>query len=126
MQNDTVADIPDADTWYGKIGLRSRFSALGHTVFYGEYMDSDGTNSNVGISDTLGGVAVAGNGTLDIDSMQLWGAGIVQEVDAAAMSVWVKYRHMSLDTTVNTAADPGLGTSVEDFQYVGVGGLINF
>ncbi len=63
------------------------------------------------------------NGTVDIDDMQLWGGGIVQEVDAAAMSVWVKYRHMSLDTTVERLV-PGM--AVEDFQYVGVGGLINF
>ncbi len=27
------------ETWYGKIGWRSRWSALGHTVFYGEYLN---------------------------------------------------------------------------------------
>ena len=31
------------ETWYGKLGLRSRFSALGHTVFYGEYLNADGS-----------------------------------------------------------------------------------
>ena len=29
-----------SETWYGKVGLRSRFSALGHTVFYGEYLNA--------------------------------------------------------------------------------------
>jgi hypothetical protein len=38
------------------------------------------------------------------------------------MSVWVKYRHLSADTTTTIGAPVG----VEDFQYVGVGGLINF
>ena len=51
------------------------------------------------------------------NELELWGAGIVQEVDAAAMSVWVKYRH--LEATIP-------GTPTDDFQYVGVGGLINF
>jgi hypothetical protein len=37
------------------------------------------------------------------------------------MSVWVKYRNQSVDVSDNTS---GLG--VEDFDYVGVGGLINF
>ena len=46
MQNDTVADLADSETWYGKIGLRSRFSALGHTVFYGEYLNADGNGSD--------------------------------------------------------------------------------
>jgi hypothetical protein len=49
----------------------------------------------------------------------------VQEVDAAAMSVWVKYRHIEID--VGNALNPAAaGLGLEDFDYVGVGGLINF
>ena len=40
MQNDTESAYTAVETtWYGKVGLRSRFSALGHTVFYGEYLN---------------------------------------------------------------------------------------
>jgi hypothetical protein len=42
----------------------------------------------------------------------------VQEIDAAAMSVWLKYRNLSYDDNSGEAYD--------DFQYVGFGGLINF
>ncbi len=56
MQNDTDGDIrQDADTWYGKVGLRSRFSALGHTVFYGEYLNADGDVATTSDDDGLTG-----------------------------------------------------------------------
>ena len=58
-------------------------------------------------------------------SSNVWGLGVVQEVDAAAMSVWIKYRNASADTTTFDALRR-FGIGVEDFQYVGVGGLINF
>lgn len=64
------------------------------------------------------------------DETEVWGVGLVQEVDAAAMSVWVKYRHMSYSDNALTDNLRGPGGNVavgyEDFQYVGVGGLINF
>jgi hypothetical protein len=119
MNYDTGAGY-DAETWYGKIGLRSRFSALGHTVFYGEYLNADG-QGNVEILDAND----LGTGDfVNIGTMEVWGGGIVQEIDAAAMSVWVKYRHLSLDATNDPTNTINVG--VEDFQYVGVGGLINF
>ena len=33
----------------------------------------------------------------------LWGLGVVQEIDAAAMSVWLSYRHIEGDTTIALA-----------------------
>jgi len=102
----------DSQTWYGKVGLRTRFSALGHTVFYGEYENVDA--SGEAFTDPT-------QADLNVTGLELWGAGIVQEIDAAAMSVWVKYRHLEAD-----ANDDGLAIATDDFQYVGVGGLINF
>jgi predicted porin len=103
---DTNAAGTDADTWYGKIGVRTRLSSLGHTVFYGEYLNGqDGGTAQFGTNSEL----------------EVWGAGIVQEVDAAAMSVWLKYRNLS------ATGDAAVGAlAVEDFNYVGVGALINF
>jgi hypothetical protein len=106
----------DADTWYGKIGLRTKWNHLGATVFYGEYLNADGQGV-VDVLDVAGDVT----GSLSIDEVEVWGLGVVQEIDAAAMSVWVKYRNQSVDVSGNTT-DVG----VEDFDYVGIGGLINF
>ncbi|WP_072373696.1 porin [Hyphomicrobium sp. NDB2Meth4] len=94
----------DSDTYYVKAGLRERWTPLGHTVLYGEYENNEasGAFANIG-SDT---------------EFNLWGLGVVQEIDAAAMSLWVSYRH--LDYSNDTA------TSYEDFQYIKAGALINF
>jgi predicted porin len=85
------------DFFYVKLGLRERWTPLGHTVLYGEYenFDNDAADAEV----------------------DLWGAGIVQEIDAAAMSVWLTYRHLEGDVA---------GVDVDEFQYVKAGALINF
>jgi hypothetical protein len=49
----------------------------------------------------------------------------VQGIDAAAMSLWLSYRHLSFSNNIpanNTAAVGGL----EGFQYVKLGSLIDF
>ncbi len=69
-------------------------------MFYGEYLNGQDGGFNAG------------------SELEVWGGGIVQEIDAAAMSLWVKYRNQSYEDSVET--------DVEDFNYVGVGGLINF
>ena len=117
MENETVPGIADNDTWYGKVGVRTRFSSLGHTVFYGEYLNADG---GFEYDSDLGGA----NDTR-VDELEVWGVGIVQEIDAAAMSVWVKYRNLSADTQATNEEVDG-NRSIEDYNYVGVGGLINF
>jgi hypothetical protein len=101
----------DQQTWYGKAGIRQRWNPLGHTVLYGEYENGhDGSE-----------LCSATPGCTHSD-VQLWGGGVVQEIDAAAMSVWVKYRNLSYDDSVNKG--PVLG--INDFNYVGMGALINF
>ena len=62
-QYDTTAG--GSETWYGKVGLRSRFSALGHTVFYGEYQQVDATAQRSrprSLEPAGANTAVAGNG----------------------------------------------------------------
>jgi len=94
--------------WYIKSGLRRRWHPLGHTVLYGEYMRTE--------RDLFNGVI------LDSE-VDLWGAGVVQEIDAAAMSMWLTYRHLSGHSNED---GPGTRVTLEDFQYVKFGALINF
>ncbi len=93
----------EAQTYYIKAGLRKRFNPLGHTVFYGEY--ENGQTEAAGV---------------DLTEGELWGLGVVQEIDAAAMSMWLTYRH------VEPEFENGLGPDLEDFDYVKFGALINF
>jgi predicted porin len=106
----------DIDTHYVKAGLRTKLNALGATVFYGEYL-----NGQDGFA--VGNLPIAAISGLGVSSeLEVWGLGVVQEIDAAAMSVWLKYRNQSLDLSVT-----GLGTAeFDDFDYVGLGALINF
>jgi predicted porin len=120
------------ETYYFKGGLRTKFNHLGATVFYGEYLrGNDGGVASIGgfgqPDDEVTAVSSANGYSTDLD---VWGLGVVQEIDAAAMSVWVKYRNLSVDAS--GIATTGLGAfdtgaiDFEDFNYVGVGALINF
>lgn len=99
------------ETWYFKGGIRQKINTLGHTVVYGEYMMVDKPEELQALVDAD---AIGTQG--DVEAT-MYGAGVVQEIDAAAMSVWLKYRHYELDM-------PGFAT--DDADFVGFGGLINF
>ena len=93
----------ESDTYYIKGGLRQRWTPLGHTVLYGEYMNVE--------SDFENGV----NRELD-----QFGLGVVQEVDAAAMSLWLSYKHFEFDS------NEAINSDLEDFDLIKCGALINF
>ena len=109
LESDTR--VGEGETWYVKAGLRTRFNSLGHTVFYGEYLNNDAD-----------GFLAAGTDAT-ASELDVWGLGVVQEIDAAAMSVWLKYRNLSLDSNSDEDNEAG---GYEDFNYVGVGAIINF
>jgi predicted porin len=103
----------ESETYYVKAGLRERWVPLGHTVLYGEY-ENNQADGNAFVQSNLTG----GNAGIRSSDFDLWGLGVVQEIDAAAMSLWVSYRHIEYDD--NSTND------YEDFQYIKAGALINF
>lgn len=100
---------PDTHQWYVKGGIRRQWVSLGHTVLYGEYGE---------YIDQLSPAALAAGATSS--EFSRWGLGAVQEIDAASMSIWLKYREHSADIT---GIAPG---GIDDFRYVSTGALINF
>ena len=100
---------PDTHQWYVKGGVRRQWTSLGHTIVYGEFAE---------YFDQLSPAALAAGATSS--EFTRWGFGAVQEIDAASMSLWVKYRQHQADIT-----GAGLG-DIEDFRYVSTGALINF
>jgi predicted porin len=100
---------PDTHQWYVKGGIRRKWLALGHSVLYGEYGQ---------YIDQLGPTALAAGATSS--EFARWGLGAVQEIDAASMSIWLKYREHTAEVT---GIAPG---GVDDFRYVSTGALINF
>lgn len=118
---------PDGENWYIKAGIRQKWAPYGHTVLFGEYGEND--------DKFTAGMYDAG---VNASNLTQYGAGIVQEIDAAAMSVWLVWRHYEADITCNDAsaiagaacADLGLASSsnqnIEDFDVIKFGALIPF
>jgi len=118
--DENLAGVASNETYYIKGGIRQRWNPLGHTVLYGEYLraENNGTVAFAAGADPL----VDDPSFLGKSNVKVWGLGVVQEIDAAAMSIWVKYRHMDADLN-----DVDAGNIPTDaFQYVGMGALINF
>jgi hypothetical protein len=101
---------PDSDHWYVKAGIRQKWTALGATIVYGDYAE---------YNDQLGPGALKAGATSS--TLQRYGAGIAQEIDAAAMVVYLKYQYLSADVT----GAPTLA-NLEDADFVSAGALINF
>ena len=100
---------PNSRQWYVKTGIRKQWTPLGHTVLYGEggqYLDQIGPAAlNFGITSS---------------DFSYWGLGAVQEIDSAAMSIWLKYRKHQAEVS---GEDIG---KLDDIDFVAVGSIINF
>jgi hypothetical protein len=103
----------DGEHWYVKAGIRQKYTTLGHTIVYGDYAE---------YLDQLGPVALSLNVT--DSTFQRFGGGIAQELDGAAMTVYLKYQHYELDVS-GPALNPAV-TDLDDADFISVGGIINF
>ncbi|MGE0061402.1 MAG: porin [Xanthobacteraceae bacterium] len=101
---------PDGEHWYAKAGIRGKWTPLGATVIYGDFGR---------YGDQLGPAALV----LGITSSELdqFGGGVVQELDAASMSIWLKYREQSAEI-----AGPGAIGRIDDLRTVSTGALFSF
>ncbi|KUO60951.1 MAG: hypothetical protein APF80_02780 [Alphaproteobacteria bacterium BRH_c36] len=128
--NDTTASVrgagqtnPDGEMWYIKAGLKGQWTSLGGTTIYGEYGRHDDSFT--------AGMYDAG---VNASELEQYGIGIVQNIDAAAMQMWLSWRHYEGDVTcanqvAGSCAGLGLGTgsnSLEEFDLVKFGALIAF
>lgn len=80
-----------------KGGIKQKWNSLGSTAFYGEYIHAE---------------------TDDTGEGEIWGLGVVQKVDAAAMEIYAGYRHYEAD--LNDI------TPTKDFQTFVLGSRIKF
>ena len=102
---------PETQAYYAKVGIRlNPWAALGHTVPYGEYLRGDD------------GALVNFNGVQQVvkgSKAEYWGFGVVQEIDAAALSMWLRYRQHEVDL-------PGTGIRTDDIKTVVFGSFMAF
>ena len=102
---------PEGETYYFKGGIRQKWNALGHSVLYGEYGNDDDKFTAQAFQAGVSG-----------SELERYGIGIVQEIDAAAMSIWLAYRHYEPEVRGAGGAD----LQAQDFDLVKFGALISF
>ncbi len=92
-RSDASATTRNPNFWYIKGGVNNRFFALGNTALYGEYGRYNNMNAMWAAT---------------TNSVQVWGVGIVQNIDAAAMQLYLGYRNydnnVAGDTNMHTIA----------------------
>jgi hypothetical protein len=81
---------PSLHYLYTASGFRQRYSSLGETSIYGEWARVD---------DAITGLDEAGHREVTDSQLEMVGAAVVQNIDAAAMDVYAGFRHFSFETT---------------------------
>lgn len=107
-------ELDNNDAFYLKGGIIKKWFPLGNTVPYVEYQQSN---------DMLDFFSLQAGATGS--KLERYGVGVVQEIDAAAMSIWLAYKHYDGEID-GSAACTTLCGKLDDFQRVEFGGVIGF
>jgi predicted porin len=102
-------DPDDTYGWHLQGGIKQRWNSLGKTTLWGGY-----TEINNGYARATTAQIAAGTDT-ELSKVQL---GLIQEIDAAAMHLYITYEHQEFDIS-NQAA-------IDDIDMVLMGGVIKF
>ncbi len=121
--NGTAAFVRDTkdQQWFLGAGIVTKLNSLGNSTFSVGYGQSD--EGYVGNATALAGLGlpVSGveGGSADTEH---WSIGFQQDIDAAAMQLYISYGQLSGDVN----AGLGAAVSIDDTQYVNMGMNIRF
>ncbi|HEX5999386.1 MAG TPA: porin [Hyphomicrobiaceae bacterium] len=101
----------EQDYWSVRGGITKNWFGIGKTALYGEYHKSD-FDTDALLSSGVG--IVNGKG-------EIWGLGVVQNIDAASMQLFLSYRNVSAD-----ADNVPVRTDLDDVNIVFSGAKITF
>jgi len=128
-------DVDDTQFfWAAQAGIEKKFFDLGRTTIYGEYFDYDGaggTRRTVTAGDALNPTGV-GNWAEWYTGVDIWGLGVAQGIDSAAMILYLSYRHVQGDLLLRqiggsgTVEGPIANAPLENLDLVITGALIQF
>ena len=96
----------ESETYFIQAGIERKWLPLGKTNIFGEYRHDD--------------VGFRGS-KADSSEFDFWAAGVVQNLEAADMSLYAQYRHFEGDFTKGATK-----TNLDDFDMVITGAKINF
>ncbi len=108
------AGVDDFTFWYVRPGIYRKWNALGKTSFFGEYGQAKGSGLIAGDKSDMSGF-LKNKGTF-------YGVGLQQEVDAAAMELYIGWRHFEADLTDGA----GYNLNPDDVETVYTGARIKF
>lgn len=99
-------------TFFLQPGIERKWHPIGKTTIFGEYRKDDS------------GALFASNGSTNSlgSDLTFWAGGVVQNIEAAAMDLYVIYRHSEGDFVNNG----GTKVSLDDFDMVITGARIQF
>ena len=133
-----IADTKnDLTHWLVQGGLSRNHFGIGVTSLYGEYGKVTGAGAESGTGRRFAAPALSVAGSFDTvagvnsSNLTIWGLGVTQNIDAAAMQIYLGYRNYGASVTQN-AAGIGLSTnntsntSLRDINMITAGGRINF
>ena len=127
-----AAGASDEQTfWSTQAGIERKFTEYGKTTVYGEYYDYNGGGNSrrtVANGDPLDPFA-GPNAAAQIWStgVNVYGAGIAQGFDKAALVVYLSYRHVEGDLTLRNPTNGAIADSpLEDLDLVLSGAIIKF
>ena len=143
VTNPIIQKDDDRGHWYLQLGVKRRMGWLsdhGATTFYGEYAEWDGAlEQQTAGAFTAPYLPVGGSGAAVITDTgaDVYGFGLVQDIDKAAMKLWIAASHWEPEykfaelafapgTAGNSIVGPQQSLRLEDYWFVHFGGRINF
>ena len=137
-----ASDANDSDVWFIKTGIRRKWNPFGATVIWGEggqYLNqftgicgTPNRNPTCVASINTAPFDALGNPTIALanvtgTTVNRWGAAIVQEIDAAAMHLFVRWQETNLDLNAKLVSDgQNAKTAFENLNIWVAGGVIFF
>lgn len=131
--------VDDEQTfWSVQAGVEKKFNEFGKTTIYGEYYDYEGGGNNrrtVDSGDALDVFPGANPAAVWSTGVQVWGAGVAQGFDKAALVLYLSYRHVEGDLVLRQLDGPSAtgvangdiaSSPIEDVDLVFGGGIIKF
>ncbi|MFZ1106616.1 MAG: hypothetical protein WAN86_27765 [Hyphomicrobiaceae bacterium] len=123
---------PDIPLWWVDAGIQKNWTGWGNTTFYGEWgRFDDGTvgllaaTAYPGLGPGEAGVFLADSVVVGSD-VTWWGAGVVQTIDAAAMDLYIAYRHYEADATISGGPDNQIPGGLNGIWFIQAGARIQF
>jgi hypothetical protein len=118
------------DFYYIQAGIEQKFFPVGKSTLFGEYFN--GTYGSVNGTPTAGDTTIQSknrtcnftgcSGVVTKAAVEMWGIGFNQNIEAAAMDLYVGYRNYSADAFDSL----GNKSNYNDIQMVTTGAVIKF